>query len=263
MILKLAAFLTTILFSQTIYSADVTAKSWLVADESGQIIDSRNPDDIRPIASITKLLTAMVVLDAGQSQSEMIPLSHRLSDAFPRDKSLTRKEVLYLSLVKSDNRAAQTLCEQYTGGFDACIAAMNNKLMSLGMTNSRVVEPTGLDARNVSTSSDLVKLVLAAKHYPDIVDASQTPSVDIRTPVRQKVKHGKKRRWIVVDRVLAFHNTNPLVRRGSETVQVSKTGFTSVAGGCIALLMNNRVVIVLGSRNTRTRIPEARQLSYI
>lgn len=250
-------------FLVTSAMADVTAKSWLVADADGAIIESANADDVRPIASITKLLTAMVVLDAAQDLEQKIPMSHRLHDALPKNKHLTRREVLYLSMVKSDNRAAQTLCEQYPGGFGACIAAMNTKMMSLGMENSRVFEPTGLDRRNVSTAQDLLRLVVAARSYPEIVRASQTAAVHIRSQVTYRVKKKKHRAWVTTERELAFYNTNPLVRTGSEGVVVSKTGYTAPAGGCIALLMNGRVVIVLGSRNTRTRIPEARYLSRI
>jgi D-alanyl-D-alanine endopeptidase (penicillin-binding protein 7) len=243
--------------------ADVTAKSWLVADNNGHVISSANADQVRPIASITKLLTVMVVLDAAQDLDQMIPMSHHLQDALPKDKYLSRREVLYLAMVKSDNRAAQTLCEQYTGGFDACIGAMNAKMASLGMENSRVYEPSGLDRRNVSTAQDLSRLVLAARDYPEIVRASQTAAVHIRSQVTYRVVHKKQRRWVTAKRLLAFYNTNPMVRTGDQSVLISKTGWTNPAGGCIALMRNDRVVIVLGSRNTHTRIPEARYLSNL
>lgn len=255
--------IAVLLLAANLAYADVTAKSWLVADTDGSVIESVNANDVRPIASITKLLTTMVVLDAAQDLDQRIPLSHRLRDALPRNKMLSRREVLYLSMVKSDNRAAQTLCEQYPGGFDACIASMNAKLMSLGMVNSRVFEPTGLDRRNVSTAEDLARLVLAARSYPEIVRASQTAAVHIRSQVTYRVKKKRRRTWVTAERDLAFYNTNPLVRTGGEEVVISKTGYTTPAGGCIALLMNDRVVIVLGSRNTYTRIPEARYLSRI
>lgn len=255
--------LILVLVTQQSLANTVTAKAWLVADAAGQVIDSSNSSVVRPIASITKLVTAMVVLDANQPLAQMIPLSQQLEDALPRDKVLSRREVLYLALVKSDNRAALTLCEQYPGGLKACVIAMNRKMIDLGMQNSRVVEPTGLDVRNVSTADDLARLVLATKGYPDIVDASQTASVDIRTPIKQVVGKRNRRRWVTVERTVSFQNTNPLVRNGGEAVVISKTGFTNPAGGCIALLMNNRVVIILGSKNTHTRIPEAQLLSRL
>lgn len=243
--------------------AQVTAKSWLVADDQGRIIDSAQPGEVRPIASITKLITALVVLDGGQDLDQLIPLSSKIHDALPRNKHLSRREVMYLALVKSDNRAAQTLCEQYSGGFGACIAAMNAKMASLGMENSRVFEPTGLDRRNVSTAHDLMKLVLAAVRYPEIVEASRTASVHIWTNFTKLIKKKRRRQRIVVSGLAAFHNTNPLVRTGAEPILVSKTGYTSAAGGCLATLMKDRVVIVLGSRNTHTRISEAQRLSHL
>ena len=255
--------ISLLLFLASPVWANVSAKSWLVAHPDGSVIESANAEDVRPIASITKLLTAMVVLDANQDLGQPIPLSHRLRDALPKDKFLPRRDVLYLSLVKSDNRAAQTLCEQYPGGFGACVAAMNAKFSSLGMLNSRVFEPTGLDSRNVSTARDLARLVLAARDYPEIVKASQTGAVEIKTQVRHAIGKKKNRRWRVTEKIIAFYNTNPLVRLNTESVIVSKTGYTTPAGGCIALLMNERVVIVLGSRSTRSRIPEARFLSRI
>ena len=255
---------TLLVFAAAVSSARadyVTAKSWLVADGQGQVIEATDPDRVRPIASITKLLTAIVVLDAKQDLAERIPLSHRLSDALPRDAVLTRQQVLDLALVKSDNRAAMTLCERFPGGFDACVASMNAKLASLGMENSRVYEPTGLDRRNVSTAEDLVKLVLAAKSYPEIIRASQTPAVHIWSKVKYRTGKRKQRRWVTEEKNLAFYNTNPMVRNRDSNVVVSKTGFTTPAGGCIALMIDDRVVVVLGSRNTRTRIPEARYLA--
>jgi serine-type D-Ala-D-Ala endopeptidase (penicillin-binding protein 7) len=242
--------------------ADVTARSWLVADASGTIIRDSHSQDVRPMASITKLITAMVVLDRAQSLDQKIPMSHHLWDALPKNHMLTRREALYLALVKSSNRAALTLCEQYPGGVSHCLAAMNAKFRELGMYHSHVNDATGLDKGNVSTARDLAKLVLAARDYPDIVRASQMPEVEIRTQVPTTKKRSQKSRGIR-EKILSFRNTNPLVRLGLDDVVVSKTGYTSLAGGCIALLMNDRVVIVLGSRDTRTRIPEAQHLSRI
>jgi D-alanyl-D-alanine endopeptidase (penicillin-binding protein 7) len=223
-----------LLVSCQVYAFDwlhVTAKSWLVADESGKVIQSENADQVRSIASISKLMTVMVVLDKNQ----------HLNDTFGK---FTRKQLIDLALVHSDNRSAITLCEFYPGGSNECIRAMNVKAQLLGMTNTKFVEASGLSVFNVSTSRELIKLVQAASTYPEIVAAANTSEVKIQ--IRKK--------WFV------FHNTNPIIGRRHKFI-VSKTGFINAAGGCIVLMLDTeigkRIVIVLGSKNTHTRIPEA------
>lgn len=225
--------------------ANVTARSWLVTSQDGQTIASQNPDEVRSIASITKLLTVLTVLDAHQDLTEQISLSRKIPDRLPAKVStLSRRQLIELALVNSDNRAAQTLCEHYPGGFEACIAAMNHKLGSLGMQHSRVFEPTGLDARNVSTAAELVRLVTAASHYPIVREDSSKTKVEIK--VRKKF--------------FVFRQTNSLVGK-KQKILVTKTGWTQAAGGCLAMLLDTdlgqRVVIVMGSRSTHTRINEA------
>lgn len=219
------------ILSWPIFAKDITAVSWLVANGSGDIIQSENMYQNRSVASITKLVTAMIVLDAHQDLDQYI-------------KPYTRKELLQLAIVHSDNRAAEMLCNHYPGGRDRCINAMNQKVRSLGMIDSRFVDPTGLGVMNVSTAYDLIKLVRAAEHYPEIVSASKMSEVKIK--IRKK--------WLV------FHNTNPIIGKRHEFV-VSKTGYIRASGGCIVMMLDTdigrRIVVVLGSKNTHTRIPEA------
>jgi len=209
----------------------ITASTWLVADESGRVIQSENVNEIRSIASITKLMTAIVVLDAHQDPNEKIG-------------RYTRSEYIQLALVHSDNHSAEVLCEFYPGGRDLCVRAMNQKAQLLGMKDTKYVEPTGLSVFNVSTATDLIKLVIAAKDYTEVVEAAHTPQVKIKM----------KKRWIF------FTNTNPIIGKRHEFI-VSKTGYIKAAGGCIAMMLDTevgrRIVIVLGSKNTHTRIPEA------
>jgi len=209
----------------------VTAKSWLVADESGKIIQSENPDQIRSIASISKLMTTMVVLDKNQPHDEMLG-------------QFTRRQLIEMALVKSDNKAALTLCEYYPGGSSACVRAMNVKAQILGMPNTKFTEASGLSVFNVSTASELVKLVQAASTYPEIIQAANTNEVKIK--IRKK--------WII------FHNTNPIIGKRHKFI-VSKTGYINASGGCIVMMLDTdigrRIVVVLGSKNTHTRIPEA------
>lgn len=223
----------------------LSAKSWLVSDISGEIIRGENVDEVRAIASITKLMTAIVVLDAKQDFDEYLSLSKKIQNQLPSKVKFTRETLLEISLVRSDNRASMTLCEHYPRGYDACIVAMNKKAESLGMTRTAFYDPTGLDNRNVSTARDLIKLVKAARTYGFIIDSSQKSSIKISV----------RKYWLI------FNNTNPMVVKNTRRVLVSKTGYTTPAGGCIVLLLDtaqgDRVVVVLGSKNTHTRIPEA------
>jgi len=232
--------------------ADVTAKSYLVTDLHGQVLIEKDADQPRPIASITKLMNVMVVLDSQQPLDEVIQLDYKLAKQYhthlPHSvKTLTRKELIDLAMVKSDNFAAYTLCANYPGGVPGCIIAMNAKASTLNMYQTHYTDPTGLEETNVSTARDLIKLLITARTYPGIVDATK-PSVEIKV----------KRHWWQV------WNTNPLVRTGDDVV-VSKTGFISASGGCVVMFMNTqfgqRIVALLGSKNTHTRFPEAEKLA--
>ena len=222
----------------------LTAQAWLVADHNGKILEGSNMSEVRSIASITKLMTAMVVLDSGQSLTEIIPKKLY-------NKQLTREILIDLAIVKSDNNAAQMLCDYYPGGYKSCIDAMNSKASLLQMTNSVFTDPTGRMHTNVSTAHDLIKLVFAASTYPLIVQASNMDAV--RWPLSKK-------------KIAEFRNTNSLVGNGYKFL-VSKTGFINKAGGCIVMMIDTangiRTVVLLGSKNTKTRIPEAKMLSML
>jgi D-alanyl-D-alanine endopeptidase (penicillin-binding protein 7) len=243
MIKKLIAILT--LATSSVYADQtLTAQAWLVADSNGKILEGSNMSEVRSIASITKLMTAMVVLDSGQSLTEIIPKKLY-------NKQLTRETLIDLAIVKSDNNAAQMLCDYYPGGYKSCIDAMNSKATLLQMTNSVFTDPTGRMHTNVSTAHDLIKLVFAASTYPLIVEASNMDAV--RWPLSKK-------------KIAEFRNTNSLVGHGYKFL-VSKTGFINKAGGCIVMMIDTvhgiRTVVLLGSKNTKTRIPEAKMLSQI
>ena len=225
-------------FSTSLFAGNITAQSWILADGNGTTIESKNQTEQRSIGSITKLVTVMVVLDSGQDLNELIGI-------------YTRRQLIQLALIKSDNKAAIALCDNYRGGKTACINAMNAKAHDLEMYNTKFVEASGLSVMNVSTANDLIKLVRAAQYYSEIVSASQTGSLKIR---------GKKRTLIV-------NNTNPLVTKLTTQFLVSKTGFLNRAGGCIVMMIDTiggrRIVVLLGSKNTRTRIPEAQSILHI
>ena len=209
----------------------ITATSWLVADGNGKIIDGSNTTQVRSIASISKLMTAMIVLDAKQDLDEYI-------------KPYTRRELLQLAIVHSDNKATEMLCNNYPGGRTECIRALNTKSKFLNLPNTRFTEPTGLSVFNVSTAEELVQMVITASHYPEIVIAAKTSEVKIKI----------KRKWLI------FRNTNPIIGQRHDFI-VSKTGYIRASGGCIVMMLDTdigrRIVVVLGSKNTKTRIPEA------
>ncbi len=229
--MKLFLLLISLCFSLTVKSQTITASSWLVANEHGDIIQSENIYQIRSIASITKLMTAMVVLDAKQDLDQYI-------------NPYTRQELIQLAIVHSDNRASELLCQNYPGGRTSCVQAMNEKAKYLGMINTRFSDPTGLGVMNVSTAYDLIKLVKTAELYPEIVAASRMSEVTVKA----------RKKWLV------FKNTNPIVGKRYDFV-VSKTGWIRASGGCIVMMLDTdigrRIVVLLGSKSTRTRIPEA------
>lgn len=222
----------------------LTAQAWLVADDNGNILEGTHTNDVRSIASITKLMTSMVVLDSGQSLAETIPKKLY-------NRTFTRQELLNLAIVKSDNNAAKMLCDYYPGGILSCVQAMNKKANDLEMYRSYFTDPTGLLNTNVSTAEDLIKLVMAAKNYPTIVNASNTSTIQ----------------WQINKKKFAiFHNTNTLVGKGVDFI-VSKTGWIRDSGGCIVMMLHGdqgiRTVVLLGSKNTKTRIPEAYMVSKL
>lgn len=243
MIKKLIAILVLVT-SSAYANQSLTAQAWLVADSNGKILEGSNTTEVRSIASITKLMTAMVVLDSGQSLTEIIPKKLY-------NKQLTRETLIDLAIVKSDNNAAKMLCDYYPGGYKSCVEAMNTKAILLQMNNSVFTDPTGRYHTNVSTAEDLIKLVVAASGYPLIVAASNMDAV----------------RWSLnKKKSVEFRNTNSLVGNGYNFL-VSKTGFISKAGGCIVMMLDTaqgiRTVVLLGSKNTKTRIPEAQMLSQV
>jgi D-alanyl-D-alanine endopeptidase (penicillin-binding protein 7) len=220
----------------------LTAQAWLVADKEGQILEGSHTNEIRSIASITKLMTVMVVLDSGQSILETIPKKLY-------GKNLSRLNLIELAMIKSDNNAAKMLCEFYPSGLDGCVDAMNRKAFTLGMYNTTFTDPTGLFYTNVSTAQDLIKMVMAASQYETIKEASNKNKVAIPAA---------KNKYAI------FNNTNSLVGNGYDFI-VSKTGWITKSGGCIVMMLDTakgiRTVVLLGSKNTKTRIPEAKMIA--
>lgn len=227
----------------------------LIDEESGRILFQKNATDIVPIASLTKLMTAIVVLDSRPDMEEMITIADEDVDTFkfsssrvPVGATLSRRTLLELALMSSDNRAAHALARSYPGGLGYFKLAVRNKAMALQLRRTNIEEPTGLSPNNTSTASDLAKLVMAASRYPDIEQIT-TVSNDL----------------IDVDgRNTQYHNTNRLVGDKNWTIMLSKTGFTREAGRCIVMRVRaagrNAIMVLLNARESVNRTADATHL---
>ena len=223
------------------------------ADGDG-LVYGKNADRRVPIASITKLMTALVVMESGEPLTEWLDFRERHipapANAYTRirvSSELRRSDVLRIALMSSENFAAHTLARHHPGGYDAFIEAMNAKAGELGMRKTTFVDPTGLSIDNRSTAADLVRLVRAASQYPQIREYSTTRyfTAQFRQPRYR----------------LAFGNTNVLVHRESWGVGVSKTGYLSDAGRCLVMLFEldgkPLVTVLLDSLGTRSPMGDA------
>ncbi len=229
----------------------------LIYDEQGsRPLYTKNAENIAPIASITKLMTAMVVLDAKLPMDEKITICNEDADHRKGTRSrvhagltLTRGELLKLALMASENRAAAALARTYPGGMNVAVAMMNAKAQELGMRSTRFFDPTGLNSNNVSTAQDLVLMVRAAQYYEPIHRFTTTTSHTV-----QLARH----------RPLRFNNTNPLVRNASWNIGISKTGYISEAGRCLVMkaTISNRpvIIVLLDSWGKRTRVGDANRI---
>jgi D-alanyl-D-alanine endopeptidase (penicillin-binding protein 7) len=213
----------------------------LVVDEAGNEVYAKQENDPMPIASITKLMTAMVILDGDLPMQEKITITRADRDLIQLTGSrleygarLSRGELLQLALMASENRAANALARTWPGGRQAFIAAMNRKAQSLHMQDSRFSDPAGLDAGNVASARELVKMVRAAMRYPFIRKATTTRSISVR-PYRARGE-------------LRYVNTNRLLKNKTWEIQLSKTGYLNEAGRCLAMqaeIVDHPLTIVL------------------
>lgn len=234
----------------------VQSGSALVVEQAGGgAIYQKNATQVVPIASITKLMTAMVVLDGSPDLHAPITITDDDVDYLRGSRSrlhvgsvLSRESALLLALMSSENRAANALARHYPGGLPAFVSAMNIKAQALGMRDTHFEDPTGLTSNNVSTANDLAKMVVAAHKYPLIREFSTTAEATVEIGGRE----------------MAYRNTNPLVRSASWDVGLSKTGYISEAGKC--LVMQARVadkpvvIVLLDSAGKLTRVGDANRI---
>lgn len=235
---------------------DVRSNAVLVFDETeSSVVYARRADQVMPIASITKLMTALVVLDGQQPMDEVLTITRDDRDTIHNSTSrlafgtkLARADLLHLALMSSENRAAHALGRNYPGGLSSFVRTMNLKAKSLGMTNTRFADPTGLSSGNVSTASDLAKLVIAASRDPDIRRYS--------TDERYTVTVGRH--------LTEFRNTNSLVTKPNWDITVQKTGYTAEAGRCLVMKSTIKdrpvVMVLLNSSGKYTRVADASRI---
>ncbi len=236
----------------------LSSRSAVLVDlASDQVLYARNPARVMPIASVTKLMVAVVVLEAKQPLNEVLTVTIRenkeMKGVYSRVRlgsQLSRGELLHIALMSSENRATSTLAHNYPGGYPAFIKAMNAKARALGMASTRYVEPTGLSPFNVSTANDLVRLLKETRKYPLMTQYSTTSS---------KVVNFVKPRYS-----LGFRNTNGLVRKADWSIQMTKTGYTDEAGHCLVMLtrMNQRqmALVLLDAFGRYTHMADATRM---
>ena len=228
----------------------------VVDQEGGRALYAKNVNAVHPIASITKLMTAMVVLDSGVPLDEAITITADDADEIKGTRSrlrlgttLSREDLLRIALMASENRAAAALSRAYPGGVRAFVAAMNQKAEELEMWRSRFVDGTGLSSENVSTADDLAKMVTAAYRYALIREYT--------TETAHAVRLGN-------GRVLQYRNSNRLVNNPGWRIGLSKTGYISEAGRCLVMQVvigaRPLIIVLLDSWGTLTRIGDANRI---
>ncbi len=243
--------------SKTPTAPEVRSASALVMDAStGEVLYERDAGTVAPIASITKLMTALVVIDARQPLDEVIEITAAdrwkgkgAHSRLPVGMTLTRADLLKLALMASENRAAVVLARNYPGGKAAFIKTMNIKAKALGMTRTRFADPSGLSNANVSTPRDLARLVSAASRDPVIRDFSTLYSHEVRVNKKS---------------TLVYRNTNLLIGKPDWEIVVQKTGYTNDAGQCLVMeaMLDERpvVMVLMNSFGSLTRTADARRI---
>jgi D-alanyl-D-alanine endopeptidase (penicillin-binding protein 7) len=251
--IRLAAISLMLGVSISASAMSLGSRHALMLDEStGAVLLEKNANDIVPIASLTKLMTAMVVLDAGLDMQQAITITDEDVDTLKHSSSrvpvgatFSRATLLELALMSSDNRAAFALARTYPGGLDGFRLAVRNKGMAIGLRRTNIEEPTGLSPHNTSTATDLARLVMAAGRYPEI-ERLTTAAADL-IEVEGEATH--------------YRNTNRLVGNSAWDIRLSKTGFTREAGRCLVMRVQaagrSAVIVLLNARESVVRTADA------
>ena len=230
----------------------VNARHMLVIDDSGRVLMAKDADTVVPIASLTKLMTAMVVLDAKQDMSEEIRIDDADVDRLKHSRSrvrvgatMSREAALELALISSENRAASALARHFPGGLPAYEAAVAAKIRALGLSHTALADPTGLSPHNTSTAAEVARIAAAAARYPVIARISSDKSSEVEV-------NGRPRE---------LRNTNHLVGAKGWDIRLSKTGYTEEAGRCLAMRMKSGgqtiTVVLLDADGSAQRLRDA------
>ncbi len=236
-----------------------SANALVLDAQDGRLVYSKAADMVTPIASLTKLMTAMVVLDSNPALEDPVAVDMDDFDYLKGSRSrlrmgstLSRGEMLRLALMSSENRAASSLARHYPGGTTAFVQAMNAKAVALGMTRTKFEDPTGLSPNNVSTANDLALMVSAAAKYPLIRDYTTTPAHFVEVQPSGQV--------------LGFNNSNALVKNVAWDIQLQKTGYIREAGKCVVMLATiasrPMVIVLLDSLGKYTRLGDAQRVKH-
>ena len=230
------------------FSAHANSHSVGVYDvNSNQWHQTKDVNTVRPIASITKLMTAMVTLDYDFNLERRLILSRRVPGTLPPG-AYSRLDLIQALLVRSDNAAAETLADDFPGGRSGFVAAMNQAAARYEMADTRFIDPSGLGVFNVSTVTDISKMLEAASGYWLIRDISTKKQIAIETAQKKKIRN------------ILLTNTNSSLLVSFDTITVSKTGYTTRAGFCVGLFLQeqnkNYVVVVMGARNSKERLEQ-------
>ena len=225
--------------------------------EQDYIIKGQNIEQVRALASITKLMTAVVALDHSTNMNKMLSLSKLTHSKLPR-REYTRGQLFHAMLIRSDNGAAETIAADYPGGREKFISDMNIRATMMGLRNTHFNDPTGLDNGNVSTAEEVSHLVVGAAFYPMIRDISTKKESTILIQVKRK------------DRSVVLSNTNKVLLREFDSILLSKTGFTNPAGFCVAILIehpvkneiHHQVIVVMGAKNIAQRVDTVKRIMY-
>jgi D-alanyl-D-alanine endopeptidase (penicillin-binding protein 7) len=240
------------------YNVQTSELSVMVTDiTDDHITTSHNIDKVRALASMTKLMTAMVALDYDSNMNRKLTLSKMAGSKMPK-REYTRGELFHMLLIKSDNAAAETLAADYPGGRQRFIHHMNSRALMLDMHSTSFDDPSGLSKYNVSTASDVTQMVIESANYSEIREISIKKVATILTQVKQR------------NRVLVLHNTNTAILSQVNGVQISKTGYTNPAGFCVAIMVHktegdrdyHEVIVVMGARNSSHRVDTVKRVVY-
>jgi D-alanyl-D-alanine endopeptidase (penicillin-binding protein 7) len=225
--------------------------------EQDSILKGQNIEQVRALASITKLMTAMVALDYSTEMDKVLTLSNKAGSKLPK-REYTRGQLFHAMLIKSDNAAAETIAADYPGGREKFITDMNIRATMMGLKNTHFNDPTGLNNGNVSTAEDVSNMVVGAAFYPHIRHISTKKESTILIQVKRQ------------ELPVVLSNTNRVLLREFDSILLSKTGFTNPAGFCVAILIeqqvkneiHHQVIVVMGAKNTAQRVDTVKRMMY-